>query len=171
MTDHLSKEKRSWNMGRIRSIHTKPEIIVRSLLHRIGYRFKINDKQLPGRPDIVLPKYKTVIFVNGCFWHQHNKCSKATIPSSNREYWLKKFEKNVLRDRKVRKELRKLKWKVIIIWECEIIKNPEKVINNITLKLEGNSSKYICLNLKRSKILKLAEKRSDYLIYQKNKVK
>ena len=121
MTDHLTKDKRSWNMSRIRSRHTKPELILRSLLHRSGFRFRINYNKLPGSPDIVLPKYKTVIFVHGCFWHRHPNCSKATTPNTNRPYWKKKFDKNVSRDIEIRKELKRLKWRIIVVWECEVM--------------------------------------------------
>ena len=120
--DHLSSEKRSWNMSRIRSKNTKPEMHVRSALHRAGYRFRLHVKDLPGKPDIVLPKYKTVIFVHGCFWHRHKGCSRATMPSSNQEYWKQKFKQNVERDKREQAELKKLGWNVIVVWECEVEK-------------------------------------------------
>ena len=119
MVDHLTKKKRSWNMSRIRSKDTKPEIIVRSLLHGMGYRFRLHGKDLPGKPDIVLPKYKTVIFVHGCFWHRHKGCKRCTTPSTNKDYWLKKFERNIANDRMYKKMLKIKGWKVIIVWECE----------------------------------------------------
>ena len=118
--DSLSKEHRSWNMSRIRSKDTKPERIVRSFLHRNGLRFRLHVKNLPGKPDIVFPKYKTVIFVHGCFWHRHKGCSDATIPSSNRDFWQNKFKRNVKRDKEEQAALRKLGWKVIVVWECEL---------------------------------------------------
>ena len=120
MTDHLTKERRSWNMSRIKAKDTKPEIAVRSLLHRMGFRFRLHDKKLPGKPDIVLRKYKTVIFVHGCFWHRHTGCKDATMPKSNREFWRKKFEANVNRFETVSKQLRKLGWRVEVIWQCEV---------------------------------------------------
>lgn len=120
MTDHLTKEKRSWNMSRIRSKDTKPEIIVRSLLHHLGYRFRLHSKKLPGKPDIVLTKYKTVIFVHGCFWHRHKDCSRATMPKSNQEYWNAKFERNVQRFKEVSEQIKSLGWKVTVVWECEV---------------------------------------------------
>lgn len=110
MADHLTKEKRSWNMSRIRSKNTKPEIIVRSLLHRAGYRFRLHRKDLPGKPDIVLPKYKTVIFVHGCFWHRHKGCKRSNIPKSNKEYWIPKIQKNTKRDKIHYKSLIKDGW-------------------------------------------------------------
>ena len=123
--DIISKEKRSWNMSRIISKDTKPEKIVRSLLHRMGYRFRLHVQDLPGKPDIVLPRHKTVIFVHGCFWHRHPKCKYAYTPKSRIEFWSKKFEDNIARFRVVKKELVHIKWKVVVIWECEIEKNPD----------------------------------------------
>lgn len=117
--DSLSKEHRSWNMSRIRSTNTKPEMLVRSFLHRNGFRFRLHVKDLPGHPDIVLPKYKTVIEVRGCFWHRHRGCKYATTPSSNTEFWQTKFNQNIKRDRNHAKELNALGWNVIVIWECE----------------------------------------------------
>ena len=120
--DHLTPERRSWNMSRIRNKNTKPEIVVRSLLHRMGYRFTVNatnNRKLPGKPDIVLPKYKTVIFVHGCFWHRHKGCKETTTPKSRTEWWQAKFDGNVARDRKNQRLLRKDGWKVIVVWECQ----------------------------------------------------
>ena len=105
--DRISKEHRSWNMSRIKGKNTKPEIIVRKMLHRMGYRFRIHRKDLPGRPDIVLPKHKTVIFVHGCFWHRHKDCKYAYNPKSRVEFWQKKFRDNVNRFKTVEKSLKK----------------------------------------------------------------
>jgi len=134
MADNLTPEERSWNMSRIRDKNTKPEIIVRSMLHRMGYRFRLHRKDLPGKPDIVLPKYNTVIFVHGCFWHQHEGCSRCTMPSTNMDYWENKFHRNKKRDIKVKKELEENGWKVMIIWECEIQENKIKLLKNRLLK-------------------------------------
>ncbi|WP_432799923.1 very short patch repair endonuclease [Poriferisphaera sp. WC338] len=120
MVDRLSKSQRSWNMSRIKSRDTKPEIAVRSALHRMGYRFRLNRKDLPGKPDIVLPKYKTVIFVHGCFWHRHEGCKYSYMPKSRIEFWEKKFKRNVERDAEVRKQLEDLGWKVVVVWECNL---------------------------------------------------
>ena len=120
MVDSLTKEKRSWNMSRIRNKDTKPELVVRSLLHRIGYRFRLHRKDLPGKPDIVLPKYKTVIFVNGCFWHRHKGCKYAYKPKSRINFWQKKFNGNIERHQKYKKKLKRQGWKVLVIWECQI---------------------------------------------------
>ncbi len=119
MTDRLTKEHRSWNMSRIKSTNSKPEIVVRSLLHRMGYRFRLHRKDLPGKPDIVLPKYKTIIFVHGCFWHRHINCKYAYTPKTHTDKWLQKFLKNTERDKKAKKQLELLGWKVNVIWECE----------------------------------------------------
>jgi DNA mismatch endonuclease (patch repair protein) len=121
--DRISPEHRSWNMSRIRNKDTKPEILVRSLLHRLGSRFTVNgpkNKKLPGKPDIVLPKYKTVIFVHGCFWHGHKNCKDFRIPKTRSEWWGEKLEGNVARDRKKQVELKKLGWKMKVIWTCQL---------------------------------------------------
>ena len=123
MVDTLTPERRSWNMSQIRSKDTKPELIVRSMLHRYGYRFTVNgprNKKLPGKPDIVLPKYRTVIFVHGCFWHRHKGCKYAYTPKSRADFWRNKFDSNVARDRKSHMFLRKLQWKVVVVWECQL---------------------------------------------------
>ena len=126
MTDIISKEKRSWNMSRIKGKNTKPERIVRSVLHRMGYRFRLHRKDLPGKPDIVLPKYRTVIFVHGCFWHRHKGCKYAYTPKSRVDFWKKKFKENVKRDKKKREELVKAGWKIVIVWECRL-RNSDKL--------------------------------------------
>lgn len=120
MTDNHTPEVRSYNMSRIRSKDTKPEELVRKYLFKHGLRYRKNDKRYPGKPDIVLPKYKTIIFIHGCFWHQHLNCKAATIPETNYDYWKKKLEANISRDEKVKTELEEAGWKVIVVWECEI---------------------------------------------------
>lgn len=117
--DDLTPEQRHKNMSRIRSKNTTPEVIVRKYLFSKGLRYRINDKRYSGKPDIVLPKYKTVIFVNGCFWHKHD-CGKFILPKTNQEYWEKKITNNVDRDKRSYQELTNDGWKVITIWECEI---------------------------------------------------
>ncbi len=117
--DSLTQERRSWNMSRIRGKDTRPEMIVRSLLHSLGYRFRLNRKDIPGKPDIVLPKYQTAIYVHGCYWHRHQACHLAYTPKSNLEFWNKKFTRNVERDAEVRESLKGTDWKQLVIWECE----------------------------------------------------
>ena len=130
--DRISKEHRSWNMSRIKSGNTKPEIVVRSLLHKLGYRFRLHRKDLPGKPDIVLPRYNSVVFVHGCFWHRHNGCKKATVPKTKILFWREKFKGNIERDIKVQEELQSMGWKILIIWECETsdIGSVTKIIGN-----------------------------------------
>lgn len=118
--DSLTKEKRSWNMSRIRSNDTTPELVVRSFLFRQGFRFRLHVKNLPGHPDIVLPKYRTVVEVRGCFWHRHPGCRQAPTPSTNTEFWQEKFKRNVDRDRNTEKQLKELGWNLIVVWECEL---------------------------------------------------
>lgn len=140
MTDHLTKVRRSWNMSRIQSKDTKPEKIIRSLLHRMGYRFCLYRKDLPGKPDIVLPKYKTVVFVHGCFWHRHKKCKRCTTPSTNKQYWLNKFIRNQAKDKLNIQQLKDIGWKTIILWECEVnnIEKMTSILNRIKYLREGN---------------------------------
>ena len=122
MADNHSKEVRSKNMSHIRSTNSKPEEIVRKYLFSKGFRYRKNVRTLPGCPDIVLPKYHTVILVNGCFWHKHD-CGRFVWPSSNTEYWIPKINRNVERDKQNHKKLIDMGWKVMIIWECELKKN------------------------------------------------
>lgn len=122
MTDHISSEHRSWNMKQIKEKDTKIEVEVRKWLFSQGFRFRKNDKRYPGKPDVVLPKYKTVIFINGCFWHRHEGCKYATMPKTREEYWSKKFERNIKNDALHKQQLEELGWKVIVLWECELKK-------------------------------------------------
>ena len=117
---HKVSEQRSRNMSAIKSKNTKPEIAVRKVLHSMGYRFRLHRKDLPGSPDIVLPKYKTVIFVHGCFWHRHENCKYASTPKTRQEFWEAKFRENINRDKLNQENLSSKGWKIIIVWECEI---------------------------------------------------
>jgi DNA mismatch endonuclease (patch repair protein) len=118
-------EVRSYNMSRIRSKDTTPEITVRRFLFSKGFRYRIHDKKLPGHPDIVMKKYRTCIFVHGCFWHAHRSCKYFKVPKSNKDYWKTKLKRNKARDAKHVKELMKLDWNVLIIWECELKLSPD----------------------------------------------
>jgi len=138
VTDRISKERRSWNMSRIRGKDTGPELTLRSLLHRAGYRFRVHRPDLPGKPDIVLSKYRTVIFVHGCFWHRHEGCAGATVPSTRRDFWLAKFEGTVKRDRHKQQQLEELGWQVITVWECELAANAICVLRSIQNQLFDN---------------------------------
>ncbi|MGO6727249.1 very short patch repair endonuclease [Rhizobium ruizarguesonis] len=120
MVDTLTPLERSKRMSLIKSGNTVPELALRKALHRLGFRFRLHNKKLPGKPDIVLPKFKTAIFVHGCFWHRHAGCKVATTPKSNTAFWVEKFDKNVRRDAKVKAELEQLGWDVHTVWECEV---------------------------------------------------
>lgn len=119
-------------MARIRSKDTRPEFAIRSLLHQMGFRFRLHRKDLPGSPDIVLPKYRAIILVNGCFWHFHKNCRDGKIPASNKNYWNKKLQQNINRDKMNLKKLRYIEWRVLIIWECEVRKKFDRVAKKIT---------------------------------------
>ena len=120
MADVHTKAQRSYNMSRIKGKNTKPEMLVRKFLHFHGFRYKLHDKTLPGKPDIVLPKYRTVIFVHGCFWHGHENCKYYVIPKTRTDWWVNKIDKNILNDLKVEKILKNEGWKIIKIWECSL---------------------------------------------------
>lgn len=119
MADKLSAKRRSWNMSRIKSRDTTPELAVRLALRKLGYKYRLHRRDLPGKPDIVLPKYRVVIFVHGCFWHQHAGCIDCSDPKTNTKYWRPKLLANVKRDRKYRRRLRRIGWTAIMIWECQ----------------------------------------------------
>lgn len=123
MTDIYSSEKRSDLMAKVRGRGTTPERLLRSALHRLGLRFKLNVPVLPGRPDIVFARFRTVVFVHGCFWHRHKACKRASIPQSNKAFWKAKFSANLKRDQLVAETLKKTGWRVLVVWECEIEKN------------------------------------------------
>lgn len=141
MADNHTKEIRSYNMSRIRSKNTKSEEMVRKFLFSQGFRYRKNDARLPGKPDIVLPKYKTVIFVNGCFWHKHEGCKYFVWPKSNEKFWQAKINANVSRDQENMKRLTKLGWNVIVIWECELKKELlDSTMMRIVELLHGNKT-------------------------------
>lgn len=136
MTDVHDKKTRSFNMSRIKAKNTKPEILVRQFLHKKGFRYRLNYKILPGKPDIVLPKYKTVIFVNGCFWHGHENCKDFVIPKTRTDWWLDKINGTKHRDRLKIKELESLGWTVKVIWECELSHQKiEETLSSLLLQL------------------------------------
>ncbi|NLD47365.1 MAG: DNA mismatch endonuclease Vsr [Clostridiaceae bacterium] len=139
MPDVHSSDTRSYNMSHIKGKDTKPEILVRKYLFSKGFRYRINDKRYPGRPDIILPKYKTVIFINGCFWHVHEKCKYFVWPSSNVEFWKDKLGRNKKRDEKNIAELKNMGWRVIIVWECELRKPlAEMTLKNLCNEIRNN---------------------------------
>lgn len=130
MTDVFPAEKRSWIMGRVRGRDTKPEIVVRSFLHRMGYRFRINCRELAGNPDIVLPRHRKAIFVNGCFWHGHRRCPRSKRPTTNKGFWDRKLDRNILRDQSSLRALRRDQWEVLVVWQCET-QNPKKLLRKL----------------------------------------
>lgn len=163
MTDSLSPEHRRWNMSRIRSTDTRPEFVLRSLLHRAGYRFRLRRKDLPGHPDIVLPRYRCVIFVHGCFWHRHQDCKRATMPATNPDKWAAKFAKNQQRDAEVKALLEAQGWRVYVVWECELMKDPPAAVEELIQRLGGAKKPY-ALPEKRD-ILKVAEEKFQTKFY------
>ena len=136
MVDRISEEQRSWNMSRIRGADTRPELQLRSLLHGAGYRFRLHDPKLPGRPDMILKKYRAVIFVHGCYWHRHPDCPNTTTPGTRTKFWQAKFDDTVERDKRKAAELRGHGWRVITVWECELEKDPQGVLDGIRAVLE-----------------------------------
>ena len=143
MSDRLTQAQRSYNMSRIRSKNTTPEKAVRKELWRRGYRYRLNDRRLPGTPDLVLPKYRAVIFINGCFWHGHKGCSKYVVPKSNVDFWKVKVAKNIERDLQNAQRLDILAWTIITVWECELTKkNLEATTNRIEADLRAAKEKY-----------------------------
>lgn len=128
--DVLSRTQRSLNMSRIRGRDTRPELVVRRLLHSLGFRFRLCPQRLPGRPDVVLTRWRTVVLVHGCFWHRHHACRFATTPRTNVQFWRRKFAANRSRDRRVVKELRRLGWRVVVIWECDT-RDPDALLRRL----------------------------------------
>ena len=134
--DHLSPEERSALMSKIGPKDTKPEQLTRSMLHRAGYRFRKNVTDLPGRPDAVLPKYDTVVFVHGCYWHRHDCRKGRSVPTKNREFWVEKFERNVERDAENERALREQEWNVLTVWSCELKDDPDAVLERLDRALQ-----------------------------------
>ncbi|MFK8302807.1 very short patch repair endonuclease [Capnocytophaga stomatis] len=138
MSDKYSKSKRSDIMSKISGKETKPEILVRKYLFAHGFRYRKNVKNLPGKPDIVLPKYKTIIFVNGCFWHGHKNCKKATLPKTNTEFWKEKISSNIERDKRQKQELQNRGYKVFIIWQCKLAEDfREATLSDLLKKIRS----------------------------------
>ena len=138
MADVHSREVRSYNMSRIKGKDTKPEILVRRYLHKHGFRYRLHVKNLPGKPDIILPKYKTVIFVHGCFWHGHNGCRYFVVPKTRTDWWLNKINGNTVNDRKKQEVLKEAGWKIIQLWECELKPgNRETTLENLVKSIRG----------------------------------
>lgn len=140
MADVHSKEIRSYNMSRIKGRNTKPEMLVRKFLFSKGFRYRLHDRKLAGKPDIVLPKYKTAIFVNGCFWHGHEGCKYFVIPKTRTDFWLNKIYKNIENDKKALETLKSEEWQVLNIWECELKSDLQKTLKQISELIRENVS-------------------------------
>ena len=164
MADILTRDQRSSLMSKVRSSDTKPEWILRCGLHRLGFRYTLKNNNVLGRPDIVLSKYRAVVFVHGCLWHQHSGCKDATIPKKNRDFWKRKFAENVRRDQRVFHSLSDSGWNVIVVWECELCKRTVETIervareitNNLKTRLQAQCDARI---LKRDQLMKIAKDR------------
>ncbi len=163
MPDNLTPDQRHRNMAAIRSSSTKPELKLRRALWGLGFRYRVNEKRLPGKPDIVLPKYRTVVFIHGCFWHGHKGCKYYTIPKTNTEFWTAKVARNKERDQEVWRQLEARGWSVIIVWECELKKYRfEDTVNNVAAEIvrNGNSYQYIQTARKKARALYQEEQRA-----------
>ena len=162
MTDIKTPEQRSRNMAAIKGKDTKPEMIVRKYLFSRGLRFRVQVRKLPGTPDIVLPKYRTAIFVNGCFWHGHEGCKYFRLPKSNVEFWKEKIERNIERDRESMQALLDLGWKVIRVWECELRNkaNREETLNKIYTSITSPDGS--CYSFEETDVPMAAEPEADY---------
>ena len=172
MADRLTTEERSELMSHIRSVNTKPEIALRRALWRRGFRYRVNVKGLPGSPDIVLPKHRTVVFVHGCFWHGHNGCKEFTVPKTNTEFWVKKVARNQERDQEVWRKLEAKGWSVVIVWECELVKAKfDGTVERVTGEIIENGELYRKHRQERREAMELrrqeqimAEKKRDSLM-------
>jgi DNA mismatch endonuclease, patch repair protein len=143
LADIVDKATRSRMMSGIRSRNTRPEMKVRSALHRAGFRFRLHAQSLPGKPDLVFPKHRVVLFVHGCYWHRHEGCRIASTPSTNREFWVGKFEANIMRDRQARQALLAAGWRVAVVWECATRKMPmETIASNVGEWLKGGDATF-----------------------------
>ena len=152
MPDTLTLAQRHANMAAIHSASTKPELLLRKSLWRLGFRYRVNDKRLPGKPDIVLPKFRTVIFVHGCFWHGHKDCSNYTVPKTNTEFWMAKIARNQERDQETWRKLEAKGWYVLIVWECELKKARfDDTLNYVAFAIKQNGQTYDLLQAARKK--------------------
>ncbi len=140
MADILSKQQRSVLMSKVRSGDTKPEWVLRCGLHKLGFRYRVRDRHLPGRPDLVFPKYRSVVFVHGCYWHRHVGCSDAGMPKSNVSFWTGKFAENLKRDRLVEGELGSQGWRVMVVWECELVNRTGETIAKVAIWLRESNA-------------------------------
>ena len=169
MTDILSKKQRSLAMSKVRSADTKPEWILRCGLHRFGFRYRLGNANLPGRPDLVFPMYKSVVFVHGCYWHRHSGCNGASTPKSNVAFWTAKFVENMERDRQTEQRLVARGWRVLKVWECELVKHTAETIKRVARWLRSGTvdtipPRYHTPVVVRSELLAVAEAKIRYRI-------
>jgi DNA mismatch endonuclease (patch repair protein) len=168
MTDKPSPGRRSRLMSRVTGRDTKPEWIVRSTLHRLGFRYRLGGAELPGRPDLVLPKYRAALFVHGCFWHAHADCKRASLPKTNASFWQQKLDANVARDRRNQDALTALGWRVIVVWECDLYRDPVAAVGRIVGQLTGQPAgtglgyHHRLADLERHAVLGIAERKRRY---------
>lgn len=162
MADRLTPAARSRLMGKVRGADTKPEWILRCGLHRRGFRYVLGGRRLPGRPDLVFPRFRAVVFVHGCFWHRHAGCRDATTPKSNADFWQAKFAENVERDSRKQRELERLGWRVRIVWECDLQRRTGDVIDEVAAWIDrehaGAMAPQACAPVARRVILAVAER-------------
>lgn len=161
--DTLSPKKRAWVMSRVGSKNTKPELLIRTVLHRQGYRYKLNDKALPGKPDLTFPRHRLAVFIHGCFWHRHKNCRRATMPKSNQEFWQNKFTTNQRKDARAKRRLNAQGWRTLTVWECQIMRDPQKAAARITRTLPPLPPKKTYPLPSRGDLLKAADRKWRYL--------
>ena len=164
MTGTLTVEERSTAMSKVRSADTKPEWIIRCGLHRLGFRYRLKNKHLPGKPDLVFPKYRSAVFVHGCYWHRHLGCRNVTMPKNNVRFWIDKFQKNTDRDCRKQRLLLEQGWRVLVVWECELVNYTVETIEKVSIWLRQGANEEIHLIheksvLNRRVLLNLAEKK------------
>ena len=163
MADTLSKTQRSKLMSTVRSRDTKPEWILRCGLHRIGFRYRLENSHLPGNPDLVFPKYSSAVFVHGCYWHRHPGCKNASIPKTNVAFWKKKFSENMARDRRNIHALETSGWRVLVVWECELIRKTVETIHRVANWI-GRDKEFEYCDINKNELLSVAEKKVRYRI-------
>lgn len=169
MTDTYSKEQRSVAMSKVRSADTRPEWILRCGLHKLGFRYCLGNSRLPGRPDLLFPKYRAVVFVHGCYWHRHPGCKDASTPKSNVDFWASKFAENMDRDRRTERALFECGWRVMVVWECELVSHTVEAIHGVALWLRQGTDvagefRYDEPVVDRAKLLAAAEEKVRYRI-------
>ncbi len=167
MTDNLTKKQRAKVMSKVRSRDTKPEWIIRCGLHRLGFRYRLKNSQMPGSPDLVFPKFHAAVFVHGCYWHRHPGCKDASTPKSNTDFWEIKFVENVERDSRNMRELGNLGWRILVVWECELINQTVETIHRVARWLK-QSDVFCDYKINQKNLLSIAEKKIRYRISSYN---